>query len=100
MELATLEWNLDKKRIEAAQGNHDDRVFALGIILASWYDPEVYGSVPHAWNGQRDWERELDVRLPYTGGQVIGGVPVPVLPKGHRVDGRQLYDKVIVQGVR
>lgn len=99
-ELGTLEWNLDKKRIEAARDKHDDRVFALGIILASWYDPEVYGSVPHAWNGQRDWERELDVRLPYTGGQVIGGVPAPVLPKGHKVDGRQLYDKVIVQGVR
>lgn len=99
MELATLEWNLDKKRIEASQGNHDDRVFALGIILASWYDPEVYGSVPNAWTGQRDWEKELDVRLPYTGGQVIGGVAMPVLPKGTKVDGRQLYDKVIVQGV-
>lgn len=99
MELATLEWNLDKKRIEASQGNHDDRVFALGIILASWYDPEVYGSVPYAWTGQRDWERELDIRMPYTGGQVIGGVPLPVLPKGTKVDGRQLYDKVIMQGV-
>jgi hypothetical protein len=99
MELATLEWNLDKKRIEASQGNHDDRVFALGIILASWYDPEVYGSVPHAWNGQRDWERELDVKLPYLGDVGIGTVPRPEMPKGMKVDGRQLYDKVTFQGV-
>lgn len=95
MELSTLEWNLDKKRIEASQGNHDDRVFALGIVLASWYDPEVYGSVPHAWTGQREWEKELDERPRYTGGQVIGGVAIPVVPKGVKLDGRALYDKVV-----
>jgi len=98
MELATLEWNLDKKRIEAANGQHDDRVFALGIILASWYDPEVYGSVPHAWTAQRDWERELDVRPAYMGGTVIGQAARPVVPVTRKLDGRALYDRVIVQG--
>lgn len=98
MELATLEWNLDKKRIEAANGQHDDRVFALGIILASWYDPEVYGSVPNAWTAQREWERELEVRPPYLGGTVIGQAAGKVVQVGRKVDGRALYDNVIVRG--
>lgn len=70
-ELATLEYNLDKKRIEASQGNHDDTVFASGIVLASWYDPEVYGTTPQPWTEARDRERKLmeDPRLP--GGPVL-----------------------------
>lgn len=71
-ELGTLEYNLDKKRIEASQGNHDDRFMALGILLTSWYDPEVYGTAPQAWREARAREEELE-RIPvYTGNVSLG----------------------------
>lgn len=95
MELATLEWNLDKKRIEASQGNHDDRVFALGIVLASWYDPEVYGSTPQAWQGEREWERELATRPAYLGDIGIGQAAMPVIKVGAKVDSRSIYDNIM-----
>jgi hypothetical protein len=71
-ELGTLEYNLDKKRIEAAQGRHDDRFMALGILLTSWYDPEVYGTAPQAWREARAREQELEKLPIYTGGLAIG----------------------------
>lgn len=71
-ELATLHYNLDKQRIEAASGNHDDRFMALGILLTSWYDPEVYGTAPQAWREARARERELEKMPVYKGDTIIG----------------------------
>lgn len=71
-EMATLEYNLDKKRIEASQGNHDDRFMALGMLLASWYDPEVYGTAPQAWREQRAREIELEKPAVYMGNIEVG----------------------------
>lgn len=95
-ECATLEYNGDKARIEASQGNHDDRFFASGLVLTSWYDTQLYGSVPNAWAGERDMRAKLAERPAYTGGKVIGGAARRVLlPVGAKVDGRQNYADVM-----
>jgi hypothetical protein len=71
-EMATLEYNIDKQRIEASEGQHDDRVMGPAILLCAWYDPEVYGTVPTAFIEQRSYEASLE-RLPvYTGDTLIG----------------------------
>lgn len=71
-EMATLEYNLDKARIEASEGQHDDRVMGPAMLLCAWYDPEVYGTVPTAFMEQRTYEATLE-RLPvYTGDILIG----------------------------
>jgi hypothetical protein len=71
-EMATLEYNLDKQRIEASEGQHDDRVMGPAMLLTAWYDPEVYGTVPTAFIEQRSYEASLD-RLPvYTGDTLVG----------------------------
>ena len=88
-ELATLEYNLDRKRIEASQGNHDDRFFAAGIVLSSWYGAGVYGSVPSAWTGEREWERQLVDKPRYTVGEVVGGAAPRPMADVKRWDGRQ-----------
>lgn len=71
-EMATLEYNLDKQRIEASEGQHDDRVMGAAILLCAWYDPELYGTVPTAFVEQKSYEASLE-RLPvYTGDMEIG----------------------------
>lgn len=71
-ELDTLEYNLDRKRIEASQGNHDDRFVALGILLASWYDPSIYGTAPSEWQAHRREIEELARHPVYSGDLVVG----------------------------
>lgn len=92
-ECATLEYNADKARIEASEGNHDDRFFASGLVLTSWYDPQLWGSVPNAWLGQREEEKRRRERPAYVH-NVVTGPPErrfgkPAAPKG---DSRSLYD--------
>jgi hypothetical protein len=71
-EMATLEYNLDKQRIEASEGQHDDRVMGPAMLLCAWYDPEVYGTVPTAFIEQRSYEASLE-RLPiYEGDTLVG----------------------------
>lgn len=71
-EMSTLEYNLDKKRIEASQGRHDDRVMASSIVLCAWYDPEIYGTEPSAFIEQRSYESALESNPIYMGNTMIG----------------------------
>jgi len=71
-EMATLEYNLDKQRIEASEGQHDDRVMGPAILLCAWYDPELYGTVPTAFVEQRSYEASLDRMPVYTGDTIVG----------------------------
>lgn len=71
-EMATLEYNLDKQRIEASQGKHDDRVIGPAMLLTSWYDPEIYGNAPTAWLAARERERELEDAPAYVGNTLLG----------------------------
>jgi hypothetical protein len=71
-EMATLEYNNDKQRIEASQGKHDDRVIGPAMLLTSWYDPEIYGNAPTAWVAAREQERELEDAPVYLGGTLTG----------------------------
>jgi hypothetical protein len=89
-ELGTLEYNLDKKRIEAAGGKHDDRFMALGILMASWYDPEVYGTAPKAWREQRAREEEMQKLPIYTGDVKFTRVPKYYRPTRPKKDGRNV----------
>lgn len=95
--LGTLEYNVDKARIEASQGNHDDHFFAAGLILASWYDPEIYGTVPHVWSEEKEWQRAVTEKPRYEGGVVIGGRAGQLVPKGQKTDGRMLYGEMEVR---
>lgn len=71
-EMGTLQYNLDKQRIEAAENKHDDRIMGPAILLTCWYDPEIYGTVPTAFMEQRAYEAELD-RVPvYSGDKQFG----------------------------
>jgi hypothetical protein len=92
-ELATLEYNLDKKRIEASEGNYDDRPMSAGIVLASWYDPEVYGSEPQAWREARELERKImeDPRL------AVGPVGTAA-PRAGRVGTEEVRDSRGIYG--
>jgi hypothetical protein len=90
-EMATLEYNLDRQRIEASRGNHDDRVVGAAMMLTSWYDPEVYGNVPPAWRAAREWEAELAEVPLYLGDKVFGrGVGRSPGGTGPLVDSRSL----------
>jgi hypothetical protein len=90
-EMATLEYNLDRQRIEASRGNHDDRVIGAAMMLTSWYDPEVYGNVPPAWRAAREWEAELAEVPLYLGDKVFGrGVGRSPGGTGPLVDSRSL----------
>lgn len=71
-EMSTLQYNLDKQRIEAAEGKHDDRVMGPAILLTCWYDPEIYGTVPTAFIEQRAYEAELEKTPVYTGDKEFG----------------------------
>jgi hypothetical protein len=71
-EMSTLQYNLDKQRIEAAEGKHDDRVMGAAILLTCWYDPEIYGTVPTAFIEQRTYEAELERTPVYMGDKAIG----------------------------
>lgn len=71
-EMSTLQYNLDKARIEAAEGKHDDRVIGPAILLTCWYDPEIYGTVPTAFIEQRTYEAELEKTPSYMGDKGIG----------------------------
>lgn len=71
-EMATLEYNLDRQRIEATEGEHDDRIMGASILLCAWYDPEVYGTVPTPYVDKKDYEALVE-RLPvYVGDTVTG----------------------------
>jgi hypothetical protein len=90
-EVGTLQYNIDKARIEAAEGHHDDRVMGPAMLLAAWYDPEVYGTVPTAYIEQKSFEANLDRMPSYQGDVQMGRASryvVPALPQG---DSRRLY---------
>lgn len=90
-EMATLEYNLDRQRIEASEGRHDDRVMAAALVLCSWYDPETYGTEPIAYTEQRAFET-LIARVPtYMGDKMIGGRAYHSEPPPDRSDSRGLY---------
>ena len=89
--LSTLEYNIDKSRIEASQGNHDDHFFASALILTSWYDPEIYGTVPSAWTEEREWEQALREYPAYQGGRIIGGAAGHLKSSKDKPDGRRIY---------
>lgn len=89
-ELATLEYNLDKQRIEASRGNHDDRFMAMGIVMTAWYDPEKFGSVREEWREQRRQEGLLNQAVELSSGP-IGGRPFSEFKVGFGPrDGRTL----------
>lgn len=88
MEMATLEYNLDRARIEASVGNHDDRFIASALVLASWYDPEVYGSAPSAWLAEREWEAKVMEDPVYVEGTVVGQKAGVMVPKRDMRDSR------------
>lgn len=71
-EMATLQYNLDKQRIEAAEGKHDDRIMGPAILLTCWYDPDIYGTIPSAFMEQRAFEAELEKTPTYMGDKSIG----------------------------
>lgn len=71
-EMGTLEYNVDKQRIQAAEDQHDDRVMGAGIMLCSWYDPEIYGTVPTAFVEQRAFEASLERHPVYMGDRALG----------------------------
>lgn len=71
-EMGTLQYNMDRQRIEAAENKHDDRVIGPAILLTCWYDPEIYGTVPTAFIEQRTYEAELDRMPAYTGDVAFG----------------------------
>jgi len=90
-QMATLEYNLDRQRIEASVGNHDDRIIAPSILLCSWYDPEVRGQRgPQAWEEARKQEDEVKRRPRYVSGEV-GGRPRNLKPEEGFKDSRNLY---------
>lgn len=89
-EMGTLEYNIDKQRIEASEGEHDDRVMGAGILLCAWYDPELYGTVPTSFIDQRSYEDALG-RLPmYIGDIAIGRSSRYVAPVIDMSDSRTL----------
>jgi len=89
-ELATLEYNLDKQRIEASRGNHDDRFMAMGIVMAAWYDPEKFGVIREEWRERRRQEGLMNQLVELETGP-IGGRPFTGLSLGPGpVDGRSL----------
>ena len=89
-EMSTLQYNPEKKRIEAVAGRHDDRFMALGMLLASWYDPERYGVTPLAWRGKQELERWLEQLPVYGGDRVVGRAVGRLIPAGKKVDSRAL----------
>lgn len=90
-EMGTLEYNIDKARIQAAEGAHDDRVMGAAILLCAWYDPEVYGTVPSAFVEQREYESLLDWSPTYMGDKVIGQAPRRIVREADKSDSRVLY---------
>ena len=94
-ELATLNYNTDRQRIEAAAGSHDDRFMAMAILLCSWYDPDVYGTTPIAWKAKRDAEAKAAEKPVYTSDLVIGGAAGYARSGGRsKIDGRVLYSNL------
>lgn len=90
-EMATLQYNLDKQRIEAAENKHDDRVMGIAILLTCWYDPEIYGTVPTAFIEQRTYEAELEKRPVYTGDKAVGRGSRFIEHVHSVTDSRELY---------
>lgn len=89
-EMVTLQYNIDKQRIEAAEDKHDDRVIGPAILLTCWYDPEVYGTVPQAFVEERAYEASLE-RLPvYMGDVMIGRASRHAQPVPEKRDSRIL----------
>lgn len=89
-EMGTLEYNVDKQRIQAAVDQHDDRVMATGIMLCAWYDPEIYGTVPAAFVEQRAYEAQLERHPTYMGDKEIGMRARNYMPKEDRSDSRAI----------
>lgn len=71
-EMATLEYNIDKQKIMAVNGEWDDRIMGPAILLTCWYDPEIYGNAPHAFIQERQYEAELEKMPVYMGDKGIG----------------------------
>jgi hypothetical protein len=71
-EMATLEYNVDKQRIQASEDQHDDRVMGPAMLLCAWYDPEVYGTVPTPFMEQRAYEQSLEKLPVYMGDTLLG----------------------------
>lgn len=71
-EMSTLEYNLDKQRIEASIGEHDDRVMGSAMLLCSWYDPEIYGTAPTNFIEERQLDSLIDNNPSYSGDTLIG----------------------------
>lgn len=93
-ELSTLSYNIDRQRIEAAAGSHDDRFMALAILLCSWYDPDLYGTAPPAWKAKKQKEEEDAFQPAYTSDLVIGPQTGHFLPVIRRSDSRSAYAKL------
>lgn len=96
-ELATLNYNLDKQRIEASEGNHDDRFMALAILLGAWYDPDRPAQESPATVLTRQLETQLNQSPRYLGNVEIGGRPRQHRPQPKRADGRALYSEILSQ---
>lgn len=91
-EMATLEFNIDKQRIQAATDQHDDRVIGPAMLLCAWYDPEVYGNVPMAYQELRAYEADLEKMPAYMGNVELGrSTRFIEIPRDTR-DSRTLYD--------
>jgi hypothetical protein len=90
-EMSTLEYNLDKKRIEASEGRHDDRVIGPCLVLSAWYDSEVQGREPSAYLEHKAYESQLAIVPSYLGDKVIGGSSRYAVPVPDKSDSRILY---------
>lgn len=90
-EVGTLQYNIDKARIEAAEGHHDDRVMGPAMLLAAWYDPEIYGTVPTAFIEQKSFEASLERMPTYQGDILVGRASRFVRPQLEYTDSRILY---------
>lgn len=97
-ELSTLSYNIDRQRIEAASGSHDDRFMALAILLCSWYDPDLYGTAPPAWKVRKQKEEEDAYKPIYTSDLVVGPSPSGAIrTSGPKTDSRNSYSNLKVQ---
>jgi len=90
-EMGTLQYNLDKQRIEASVGRHDDRVMGAAMLLCSWYDPERYGAAPSLFLEQKAYEAQVNKVPVYTGDTLIGRAARTYIPQGEQSDSRSLY---------
>jgi hypothetical protein len=89
-EMSTLEFNMDKQRIQASQDMHDDRIMGPAMLITSWYDPEIYGTIPSAYKDQREFERQLQTVPVYTGDVILGRASRTFAPQTEKEDSRSI----------